>query len=100
MRPAEVFAGEYSGTRSMLANRALELVDQSEFGESSAINGCDSTPKSMNALIIADDDSALNGLPESQVEVLISCGDLLDTSIIRTAARCQCKQILAVKGKP
>jgi Icc-related predicted phosphoesterase len=52
----------------------------------------------MNTLIIADDDSALNGLSESHVDLLISCGDLLDASIIRTATRCKCKQILAVKG--
>jgi len=52
----------------------------------------------MNVLIIADDDFALNGLPESRADLLISCGDLLDLQIIRTAARCHCIQTLAVKG--
>lgn len=52
----------------------------------------------MNALIIADDDFALNSLPESRADILISCGDLANDSINRAAARCECKQVLAVKG--
>jgi Icc-related predicted phosphoesterase len=52
----------------------------------------------MNVLIIADDDSAISQLPENRTDLLISCGDLVDLSISRAAARCKCKQILAVKG--
>jgi uncharacterized protein len=52
----------------------------------------------MNVLIIADDDSAISQLPENQADLLISCGDLVDQSISRAAARCKCKHVLAVKG--
>lgn len=52
----------------------------------------------MNLLIIADDDSAISQLPEGRADLLISCGDMLDTMITRAAAKCACKRIFAVKG--
>jgi Icc-related predicted phosphoesterase len=52
----------------------------------------------MTLFIIADDDSAINLLPEVKADVLISCGDLGDVSIAHAAARCGCQQILVVKG--
>lgn len=52
----------------------------------------------MTALIIADDDTAIDQLPENHTDLLISCGDLVDLSISRAATRCQCRHILAVKG--
>ena len=52
----------------------------------------------MTLLIITDDDSAINLLPEVRADLLISCGDLADEMILRAADRCSCKHILAVKG--
>jgi len=52
----------------------------------------------MNVLVIADNDAAINQLPENQVDLLISLGDLADLSISQAAARCHCRNILAVKG--
>lgn len=52
----------------------------------------------MTLLIIADDDTLLNKLPDAHAEVLISCGDLPDPTILRAAERCRCRHILAVKG--
>src|SRR6266850_5119534 len=52
----------------------------------------------MNLLIIADDESIACRLPDSQVDLLISCGDLADEVILQAAQRCGCRQIFAVKG--
>jgi Icc-related predicted phosphoesterase len=52
----------------------------------------------MTALVIADDDSAINQLPENRADVLISLGDVLELSMNRAAARCGCRNIVAVKG--
>jgi uncharacterized protein len=52
----------------------------------------------MTLLIIADDEALLDKLPEVPAEVLISCGDLPDQTILRAAQRCRCRHILAVKG--
>ena len=42
----------------------------------------------MNVLVVADNDAAINQLPENQVDLLISLGDLADSSISQAAARC------------
>jgi Icc-related predicted phosphoesterase len=52
----------------------------------------------MNLLVIADDEFAVRRLPESRVDILISLGDMPDEVILQTAARCGCREILAVKG--
>jgi len=52
----------------------------------------------MTLLVIADDESVLNKLPDAQADILISCGDLPDGIILRAAQRCRCRHILAVKG--
>ena len=52
----------------------------------------------MTLLVIADDESLLNSLPESKADVVISCGDLPDDIILRAAGQVRCSQILAVKG--
>lgn len=52
----------------------------------------------MNVLIIADDESVIKNLPESKVDLLISCGDLPDPIILQAAKGCSCQHILAVKG--
>jgi uncharacterized protein len=52
----------------------------------------------MNLLIIADDESVRLKVPECTVDVLVSCGDLPDELIFKVAEKCDCKEILAVKG--
>jgi Icc-related predicted phosphoesterase len=52
----------------------------------------------MTALVIADEDSVIQQLPDNRADILISLGDLLDVSINRAAARCGCQSIVAVKG--
>jgi Icc-related predicted phosphoesterase len=52
----------------------------------------------MNLLIIADDEYVGRNAPESQADVLISCGDIPDETILQAASRCRCREILAVKG--
>jgi Icc-related predicted phosphoesterase len=52
----------------------------------------------MNLLVIADDESVGQRLPECDVDVLVSCGDLADAVILDAARRCRCREILAVKG--
>jgi len=52
----------------------------------------------MNLLIIADDESLGPQIPDCQVDVLVSCGDLPDELILKVASKCHCKEILAVKG--
>jgi Icc-related predicted phosphoesterase len=52
----------------------------------------------MTLLVIADDEALLTKLPEAQADVLVSCGDLPDQTILRVADHCRCRYILAVKG--
>ena len=52
----------------------------------------------MTLLVIADDEALLHKLPDAQCDVLVSCGDLPDQTILRAAARGRCRHILAVKG--
>src|SRR4051794_33795582 len=52
----------------------------------------------MNLLIIADDESVLARIPDCNVDLLVSCGDLPDALILEAAKRSHCLQILAVKG--
>jgi Icc-related predicted phosphoesterase len=52
----------------------------------------------MTLLVIADDESLLNKLPDAQADVLVSCGDLPEQVILRAAQRCRCRHMLAVKG--
>lgn len=52
----------------------------------------------MNLLIIADDESLVRQLPDSRVDLLISCGDLPDEVIMQTAQKCACREVFAVKG--
>lgn len=52
----------------------------------------------MTLLVIADDEGLLQKLPDASADVLISCGDLPDQTILLAAQRCRCRHILAVKG--
>jgi len=52
----------------------------------------------MNLLIIADDESLGPQIPDCNVDLLVSCGDLPDALILEAAKRCRCKEIMAVKG--
>jgi Icc-related predicted phosphoesterase len=52
----------------------------------------------MNLLIIADDESLGPHIPDCNVDVLISCGDLPDFLILDAAKKCRCREIIAVKG--
>ena len=52
----------------------------------------------MTLLVIADDDAVLGTVPDTRAEVLICCGDLLDSVILGVAAKCRCREILALKG--
>jgi len=53
----------------------------------------------MKALIIADDEYFIKRLPpDCQADVLISLGDMTDAVILAAAEKCQCREILAVKG--
>lgn len=49
-------------------------------------------------LIIADDEGVLRDVPERPADILISCGDLSDGTILKVAQRCGCREIVAVKG--
>lgn len=52
----------------------------------------------MNLLVIADDEFAARRVPDCQADVLLSLGDLPDEVILSAAQKCQCREILAVKG--
>jgi Icc-related predicted phosphoesterase len=52
----------------------------------------------MNLLIIADDESIGSQIPDCNVDALVSCGDLADELILKAAAKCHCREILAVRG--
>jgi hypothetical protein len=52
----------------------------------------------MKLLVIADEDSFIKTLMNDYADVLISCGDLEDQVILKTAQIAQCSRIFAVKG--
>lgn len=52
----------------------------------------------MDILIVADDESLVNRMPEIKADVLISCGDLHESVILRAIERSGCRHALAVKG--
>jgi len=52
----------------------------------------------MNLLIIADDESLGQRIPDCSADVVVSCGDLPDFLILEAAKRCHCREVLAVKG--
>lgn len=52
----------------------------------------------MNLLIVADDESVGSKIPDCNVDLLVSCGDLSNELIFEAAKKCHCKEILAVKG--
>ena len=52
----------------------------------------------MTILVIADEELVGARLPQSNADILISCGDLPDDVILHAAQKCSCQQIVAVKG--
>jgi len=52
----------------------------------------------MKIAVIADEDSFLDDVVPEHVDVLLSCGDLPDTTILKLADRMSVLSILAVKG--
>jgi Icc-related predicted phosphoesterase len=52
----------------------------------------------MRALVIADEESEVHFDRELRADVLISCGDVSDSFILRIAEMTLCRHILAVKG--
>ncbi|BCU79331.1 metallophosphoesterase [Luteolibacter sp. LG18] len=52
----------------------------------------------MVVLVIADDECLLNELPVQPADVLVSCGDVSDSIILKAAERCGARRVLAVKG--
>jgi Icc-related predicted phosphoesterase len=52
----------------------------------------------MKVLLIADDDQSVKRIEPERAEVVISCGDLIDQSILEAARLCSSTKIFAVKG--
>jgi uncharacterized protein len=52
----------------------------------------------MKILVLADDESVRNKVSSDPADVLISCGDLDDGTILHVAELVECSQVLAVKG--
>jgi len=52
----------------------------------------------MRLLILADDDAVERQITEEPADLLISCGDIADELILRSASRIKAASILAVKG--
>jgi len=52
----------------------------------------------MKISIIADDEFAARSIPQEQVDLLVSLGDMPDQIILEVASRCRPREILAVKG--
>lgn len=52
----------------------------------------------MNLLVIADDEISAKQVPDCHADVLISLGDMPDEIILLIAQRCNCREILAIKG--
>lgn len=54
--------------------------------------------KMIRAVVIADDDSLVGKLNEQDASILISLGDLWNSTIEQAATRYSCEQVLAVRG--
>lgn len=52
----------------------------------------------MKLTVIADDEAFAKSMPSEQSEVLVSCGDMDDPVILRTAEAVGCSRAFAVKG--
>ena len=52
----------------------------------------------MKVLIIADDEFVGRRIPDGQADLVVSLGDMPDSVILAVAGKCQCREILAVKG--
>ena len=52
----------------------------------------------MTILVIADDDAVMRTVPDVPADVLVSCGDVTDETIVAVASRTGIHTILAVKG--
>jgi Icc-related predicted phosphoesterase len=52
----------------------------------------------VNLLVIADDEFVGPRVPECPADLLLCCGDVPDAVILAVAAKCGCREILAVKG--
>ena len=52
----------------------------------------------MTLIVIADDDAVVRNISDTQADVLLSCGDIVDSVILAIAEKCRCREILAVKG--
>jgi len=52
----------------------------------------------MNLLVIADDESLGPDLPDYNVDLMVSCGDLPDALIFKAAERCRCRKSLLSKA--
>lgn len=48
--------------------------------------------------VIADDDGLVKNLSSERADVLVSCGDLGDLTILTVAEAVRCQRVLAVKG--
>ncbi len=52
----------------------------------------------MTILVISDDEGVADAVPDSRCDLLVSCGDLYDQTILKVAKQVGCSRILAVKG--
>jgi Icc-related predicted phosphoesterase len=52
----------------------------------------------MKLLVLADDDTVRHRIDRERPDVVLSCGDLDDASILQVADTVQCSRILAVRG--
>ena len=51
----------------------------------------------MALLVLSDDDSVRDKIPNEPTDVLVSCGDIADSVILHAAQTVGCAQVLAVK---
>ncbi|MFZ2656633.1 MAG: metallophosphoesterase [Victivallales bacterium] len=54
--------------------------------------------KNMRLLVLADDDDVIEALDKHEADILISCGDVADMTILRAAELSRCSRTFAVKG--
>ena len=52
----------------------------------------------MTILVISDDEDVASTVPDCRCDVLVSCGDIFDQTILKVAEMVGCTRILAVKG--
>ena len=52
----------------------------------------------ISAVVIADDDSLVGNLDVQEADLLISLGDLWNSTIEKAAGRYMCDQVVAVRG--